>query len=195
MATVRQFRRTILVVLWFLFSVVRAWPSRLTAFRSAVSFPSNEAIVLHLPSGMRPVRYGLQLSVRPATLRLLRIAVNPVPTPQSPGAFVSRMQSKGTTPAITRTTTHTTLCTAPPPPPPPTSTSAGSTKNPPPACSRTTVNTVCVRVADTSGCRRDACCWMNGADAGCTLLSSYTIRYPTTYTTYTGCFLRGSCVG
>jgi len=203
MATIRQIRGSLLLFTWFLFSAVRAWPSRTTSPTNSSS-TVREAMLLRFPS-RRPIRYGLELSLRPARARLIRVSFMKVTPSIMPGAFVSRIPStqNGTqSPNFIRTTSSrtkgTTQCTtAPPPVPPPTTTVAGSTAPPSPSCSRTVVEKVCAGPAgQPKHCNVSDCCTMNGVRVHCNFVSSYTTGPYSTYTTFTTastCQLNHTC--
>lgn len=219
MAMIRQVRRSIFLIFWFLFSAVRAWPARLLANRSSDGPRVREAIMLHLPLAGREFRYGVELNLWPARARVVRMSATAMVVSPSPGAFVSRMpktQSSGQAPPVICGTCTLTNCrrnhtcvstqppactTAPPPVPPPVTTVPGTGAPPAPACSRSTINTVCHRFppATTYDCVEKACCWNNNAITHCTTISAfatpgtYVTTYPDTYITTTYCFVYDTC--
>jgi len=199
MATVRQVRRSIVVALWFIFSMVRAWPSRLLSGRPTGEPRVQNAIMLQFTPAARNVRYGVELGLRPARARLVRLTPMPTKPRISPAAFVARLprihpaaaqanqaqiiRTTGTTRPPTGTT-HTTACTSAPPPVPPPTTVPETTAPPTsPACSRTTINTVCAKIGATAHCAVRDCCWSQDHPISCQTISTYTQK--NTFTTHT----------
>jgi hypothetical protein len=198
MATVRQVRRSLLLVMWFVLSGIKAWPMRLIGNRPAGGLRVQDAVMLRLPSP--GANLGLEVGLKPPQIRLLRIADKPIASNLNPGAFVSRLPASqdqkpgpdlhcyavGACTTVTRTHTVT-KCTEPPPPVPPPTTVQGTTGgHTAPLCTRTTTNEVCVRVLDTYECKEKECCWSDDKVLFCETLSEYTIRLGgTTYTTIT----------
>jgi len=66
MSMIRQVRRGFFLILWFLFSAVRAWPARSLPNRASDAPRVREAIMLHLPSAGRDFRYGVGCLAGPA---------------------------------------------------------------------------------------------------------------------------------
>ena len=209
MAVVRHVRNGIFVAICFLLSVIRFWPSRVTASAPAREMEWSGAPMLRLPSPGRRVGYGLQFSARPLRARLLRVSLAAAPARLQPRAFVGQLKTSKSTPNIIRTTTrtrtHPTCSSAPVPVPPPVTTVPGSS-GPILSCTRMTTNAACHRFppATTSFCALRLCCWTNNAPGGCVTISQFTMKHTTgttrthtrtttfptwTWTTTSGCFL------